>query len=90
MKVLNGTEQLEEIVSSETLIEPTLLILDLNERKEIPLLNKFKHNKEYLNRFSTWLYDYLTIAIVLHQFDYVRMVHCLNQVHFIGEYLLES
>ena len=40
MQVLYRTKKLKEIVPGEALVEAALLVLDLDEGKQVPLLNQ--------------------------------------------------
>jgi hypothetical protein len=89
MQILNRAEELEEIVPSKALIEAALLVADLNEREEIALLHELQDDEKDLDSLPTGLNDYLSFAVVLDELYYIWVVHCLNEVYFILEDLLE-
>ena len=78
VQVLNSAEELKEVVASESLVESSLLIPDLDKGKQVTLLNQFKHNKEHLRVLPVSLDHLLSLAVVFDQFDDVGMVHGLN------------
>lgn len=39
VKILNGAQELQKVVSGESLVESTLLVFDLDEGEEIALFN---------------------------------------------------
>lgn len=89
MQILNCAQELQEIVARKPLIKATFFIPDLNEGKEISLLNEFKDNEKHLDSFSTWFDNDLSLAIILKKFNNVGVVHCLYQVDLILQYFFE-
>ena len=65
MNVLDGTQQLFEIVSWEKLTKSSFCILYLNVREQITLLNQLKHDEINLNGLTRFLVHYLSITVVL-------------------------
>lgn len=83
MEVLHRVEKLNKVVPREPLVEAALLALDLDERKQVSLLNKFEHNEEHLN-CPAWLFNHkLSVDVVIDQLYDVGVVHRLDQVDFI-------
>lgn len=66
MKILNGAQELQKVVSGESFVESTLLVFDLDEGEEIALLDELKHNKEHLYCLPARFDDDLALTIVFH------------------------
>jgi hypothetical protein len=90
VQVLNSAEKLEEVVTSEALVEPSLLVPDLNKGKQVALLNELEHDEEHLGVLPIRLDYLLPLAVVFDQFDDVWVVHRLNQVYLVLQDFLEG
>lgn len=90
MQVLNCTQQLQKVVPGEPLVEAARLVLGLNERKKVPLLNQFENNEKHLDGFSTRFYDYFSFAVILHQLNYVGVVHGLEKLDLVSHDLFKG
>ena len=89
VQILDGAEQLEEVVASKALVEAALFVLHLNEREEVTLLDKLEHDEEHLRSLAVRFDENLPLAVVFNEFDDVWVVHGLDQTDLVLEYFLE-
>jgi hypothetical protein len=83
MQIVNGAEELLEIIARELFVKTASSILNFDVRKEITLLYKFQHDEIDLNSLPRILHNQLAITVVLDQLDDVWVVHFAKEGDFV-------
>jgi hypothetical protein len=84
MQILDGTQQLFEIVTRKLFVEASTGILHFYIRKQITLLDKLQHDEIYLDCLSRIrLDDELTVAVVFNELDDIWMMKFLEKRDFV-------